>query len=254
MLSLVSWKMLLLNWTNSLHESDQLTPTKLHVSHSHLFQVWVLSGVSAPALAGMCCPSLYVSLPLGLAPLLPRIPDSPLVVPAPAPESFTSPACLPAGSNTQPGDRIPPQCHLLWTKRLSLTLTVTSFQDSYLLISLVSVWISFYVEFKPEVHSAQTVKYQPYSPLPWLMRLHIIIIQKKLLQRWIHSIQAFLFIYPGALWSCGSLYLIMGDERGSYPISWCTLLRSGFSFCVWGRRVQFLEAQLFNFNILQVQE
>lgn len=265
MLSLVSWKM-------AHAKLDQLctSPNSFSCCRCSTNSTWVTPTCSRFGFSQCLCPSTPRNVLSSPARVTPAWIGSTAAQSSrftagcacPCPSSIPLPGLPPCctvllpGSDTHPGDTTPPQCHLLWTKRLSLTLTVISFQvqDSYLPISLVTVWFSFYVEFKPEVHSAQTVKSQPYSPLLWLIRLHTILIHKKLLQRWIHSIQAFLFIYPGALWSCGSLYLITGAKRGSYRISWCTLLKSGFSFSVWGRRVQFLEAQLFNFNILQVQE
>lgn len=92
-------KWLMLNWTNSAQvQTASAVAGVPRIPRESLLPVpgsGFLS-VSAPALPGMCCHPLHVSLPLELAPLLPRVPDSPLAVPAPAPPAFPSRACLPA--------------------------------------------------------------------------------------------------------------------------------------------------------------
>lgn len=116
LLPLVSWTMLML----TLHESEQLHSHQFHGSHSHLLQVWLFP-VSLPQRSQECavlpcrCHShCYPEFPIYHW----------LCLPLP-PTVFTSPACLPAalcqehpevllpGSDTHPGDRILPQCHLL---------------------------------------------------------------------------------------------------------------------------------------------
>lgn len=212
---------------------SSFTPTKFHVSHSHLFQVWVFS-VSLPQSSQECAALLCTCRShLDWLHCCPEFPiHHQLCLPLAPQHSRPQSASLLAQTHSlRTGFHPSVTCYEQKDSYWLWQLLPFRPRPSYLPISLVSVWFSFYVEFKPEMHSAQTVKSQPYSPLPWLIRFHIILIHKKLLQRWIHSIQAFLLIYPGALWSCGSLYLIMGAEWGSYRISWCTSLRSGISFC-----------------------